>query len=164
MVTTEPRIPKDQRIVQLELDACSIVRRKPQVEQERKTAIRDLLEENHFSPLGGFDGPFHLGLGLREGQLLFDIRDTEDVGLVCFGLGLRNFKKIIKDYFIVCDSYYKAIVASGPGQIEAMDMGRRGLHTEGGEMLRERLSGKADIDIETARRLFTLLCVLHIRL
>ena len=139
------------------------MRRSPQIEHERKVAIHDLMEENTFVPVGDFEGPYNLHLGIEENRLLFDVRDKDDNGLVCFTLSLGSLRSLIKDYFIVCESYFSAIKTLSPSRIEAIDMGRRGLHDEGGEILRERLVGKAVIDGDTARRLFTLICVLHIR-
>ena len=155
--------PKTQRIAGLFLDERNVVRRSPQIEHERKVAIHDLMEENTFVPVGGFEGPYNLHLGIEENRLLFDVRDKDDNGLVCFTLSLGSLRSLIKDYFIVCESYFSAIKTLSPSRIEAIDMGRRGLHDEGGEILRERLVGKAVIDGDTARRLFTLICVLHIR-
>jgi len=152
-----------QKIVGIYLDERTVIRRSPQVEHERKVAIYDLLEDNHFNPIGDYGGPYNLHLSVEENRLTFDIRAEDGAPLTRFNLPLTPFKTIIKDYFLVCDSYYQAIKKSTPSQIEAIDMGRRGLHNEGSEILRERLAGKVDIDIDTARRLFTLMCVLHVR-
>ena len=152
-----------QRIVNVFLDERTVVRRSPQVEHERKVAIYDLLEENSFAPVGYDSGPYNLHLAIEENRLVFDIRDEADRGLTRFNLPLSTFRRIVKDYFMVCESYFEAIKSLSPSQIEAIDMGRRGLHNEGGEMLRERLRDKVEIDRDTARRLFTLICVLHIR-
>lgn len=152
-----------QHLVDVQLDERTMVRRKPEVEHERAVAIYDLLEENYFAPVGDFVGPYALHLSLEDNRLLFDIR-AEDRGPLCrVLLPLKPFQSIVKDYFMVCESYYAAIKKASPSQIEAIDMGRRGLHNEGSELLRERLAGKVDIDFDTARRLFTLICVLHIR-
>ncbi len=140
-----------------------MVRRRPEVEHERAIAIYDLIEENYFAPHGDYAGPYNLHLSLEDNRLVFDIRDEAGGPLVTVGLPLKQFQSIVKDYFMVCESYYTAIKKSSPSQIEAIDMGRRGLHNEGSEVLRERLAGKVDIDFDTARRLFTLICVLHIR-
>ena len=153
----------DKRIAEIFLDERSVISRSPQVDHERKVAIYDLLEENHFDPAGDFDGPFTLRLGIRENRLLFDVRSLGDEPLAEFTLPLGSLRSIVRDYFLICDSYYDAIKSASPSKIEAIDMGRRGLHDEGAEILRERLAGKAEIDKRTARRLFTLVCVLHIR-
>ncbi len=156
-------MPERQRIANIALDERTVVRRSPQVEHERKVAIYDLLEENYFAPIGGFVGPYHLHLSIEENRLVFDIRTVKDKPLTKFSLPLAPFRTLVRDYFMVCDSYYSAIKTKSPSQIEAIDMGRRGLHNEGADLLRGRLEGKADIDVGTSRRLFTLLCVLHIR-
>ncbi|MEQ8266576.1 MAG: UPF0262 family protein [Parvibaculum sp.] len=151
------------RIADLVLDEHTVMRRSPDVEHERKVAIFDLLEENHFAPVGSDGGPYVLHLAIEENRLVFDIRlePAEPHGKVL--LSLTPFRKLIKDYFMICESYYDAIKTAAPAQIEAIDMGRRGLHNEGSELLKERLAGKIDMDFDTARRLFTLICVLHIK-
>lgn len=153
-----------QRIIDIQLDQGSVVRWNPEIDHERKVAIFDLLEKNHFAPADGAEGPFLVKLAIRETRLVMDLRDqadTEDLGQIILPIG--SLRRVIKDYFNVCQSYFEAIKQSGPGQIEALDMGRRGLHDEGSERLRERLTDKVDIDFDTARRLFTLICVLHLR-
>ena len=140
-----------------------MVRRKPEVEHERAVAIYDLLEENYFAPVGDYEGPYALHLSLEDNRLQFDIRSQDGEGILKVPLPLQPFRSIVKDYFMICESYYSAIKKSTPSQIEAIDMGRRGLHNEGSELLRERLAGRVDLDFDTARRLFTLICVLHIR-
>ena len=154
---------KTQRLIDVRLDEKTLVRRKPEVEHERAIAIYDLLEENHFDPAGDLTGPFALVIRLEDNRLLFHIGDRGGQELTEVTLPMTPFRTIIKDYFLVCESYYSAIKRSSPAQIEAIDMGRRGLHNEGSAILRERLEGKIDIDHETARRLFTLVCILHIR-
>ena len=154
---------KTQRLVDVRLDEKTLVRRKPEVEHERAIAIYDLLEENYFCPAGDLTGPFRLVIRLEENRLLLDIGDQAGAELTEVALPMTPFRTIIKDYFLICESYYSAITRSSPSQIEAIDMGRRGLHNEGSALLRERLDGKIDIDHETARRLFTLVCILHIR-
>ncbi len=151
------------KITELTLDEASIVRRGPEIEHEREVAIFDLLEENYFRPNGSDGGPYTLQLSVEDNRLHFRIStETEaEHGLVI--LSLTPFRRIIKDYFLVCESYYDAIKTAAPSQIEAIDMGRRGLHNEGSELLIERLDGKIDLDLDTARRLFTLICVLHIK-
>ena len=152
-----------QRIASIFLEERSVVRRSAQVEHERKVAIYDILEENTFAPTGGLEGPYNLHISIEENRLNFDIRDEAGGPLAEFTLPISSFRSIIKDYFVICDSYFKAIKTAAPSQIEAIDMGRRGLHNEGAELLSERLSGKVDVDLDTARRLFTLICVLHVR-
>ena len=151
------------RIVKIDLDERTVVRRNPDVEHERAVAIFDLLEENHFEPAGDFTGPYHLLLAIEENRLVFDIRAESGDALTKIVLPLTPFRTVVKDYFTVCESYYTAIKRASLTQIEALDMGRRALHNEGSELLRERLEGKIALDQNTARRLFTLICVLHIR-
>lgn len=151
------------RLIDVVLDDESIGRATPDVEHERAVAIFDLIEENSFQPSGDEGGPYKLIISLVEGRLVFRILRENDQDVVTHLLSLTPFKKTIKDYFLICESYYDAIRSSSPSQIEAIDMGRRGLHDEGSDTLRERLSGKIDIDFDTARRLFTLVCVLHWR-
>lgn len=152
-----------RRIAKVTLDERTVVRRSPEVEHERAVAIFDLIEENHFAPVGDHGGPYSLHLGIEENRLVLDIRTEADEPLGKVILALSPFRRIVKDYFTVCESYYAAIRRASPSKIEAIDMGRRGLHNEGSELLKERLSDKIDVDLNTARRLFTLLCVLHIR-
>jgi uncharacterized protein (UPF0262 family) len=152
---------KARRIIDIVLDEESVARRSPEVEHERAVALFDLIEENDFA-LVGTPGPYRLRIGIFEQRLVFDVRDTEDTKLRDIVLSLTPFRKVVKDYFLICESYYAAIKKLSPSQIEALDMGRRGLHNEGSELLRERLDGKIEIDLDTARRLFTLICALHI--
>jgi len=152
-----------QRIVKIELDERTVVRRNPDVEHERAVAMFDLLEENSFTLVGEAVGPYQLHLAIEESRLIFDIRAEQGDPLQKVQLPLTPFRGIVKDYFTVCESYYAAIKRSSPSQIEALDMGRRAVHDEGSELLRERLDGKIALDKNTARRLFTLICVLHIR-
>jgi uncharacterized protein (UPF0262 family) len=151
------------RIVKIELDERTVVRRNHDVEHERTVAIFDLLEDNYFAPIGGFEGPFNLHLSIEENRLIFDIRSERDEPQTKVTLPLTPFRTIVKDYFTVCESYYAAIKRASLTQIEAFDMGRRAMHNEGSDLLRERLEGKIELDQNTARRLFTLICVLHIR-
>jgi len=153
----------DQRIAKITLDERSVVRLNTDVDHERAVAITDLLSENSFVPTSALAGPFHLHLGVAENRLLLDIHDTKDKKLEQVVLPLSPFRKIVKDYFMICGSYYNAMREASPAKIEAIDMGRRALHDEGGEKLRERLAERVEVDLNTARRLFTLLCVLHIR-
>ncbi len=151
------------RIADLILDERTVVRRGPDVEHERKVAIFDLLEENFFRPNGSEGGPYVLHLAIEENRLVFDIRTESDAPHGKVILSLTPFRKIVKDYFLICESYYEAIRNATPSQIESIDMGRRGLHNEGSQLLKDRLDGKIEMDFDTARRLFTLLCVLHIK-
>jgi uncharacterized protein (UPF0262 family) len=153
----------DQRIAKITLDERTVVRRRPDVEHERAVAIFDLLEENSFATVAGHPGPFHLHLSLEENRLVLDIRNTAEEPLERIVLPMSPFRSIVKDYFLVCESYYNAIRTATPSRIEAIDMGRRALHNEGSEVLRERLADRVTMDLGTARRLFTLVCVLHIR-
>ncbi|MEQ8394905.1 UPF0262 family protein [Thalassobaculum sp.] len=153
----------DARIVHISLDERTVIRRSAEVEQERAIAVYDLLEDNRFRPRDGGPGPYHLRLFIEENRLVFDVRDTADAPRTQIALHLAPFRRVVKDYFQICESYYDAIKRLTPSQIEAIDMGRRGLHNEGSQMLRDRLDGRIAIDHDTSRRLFTLLCVLHIR-
>ena len=152
-----------ERVANITLDQNSMVSRNADIEHERAVAIFDLLENNHFAPAGGFTGPYHLHIGTEDDRLVFDIRDTNDAPLEKVTLAFRLFRQTVKDYFMHCESYYSAIKTASPARIEALDMSRRGLHDEGSELLRERLKEKVDVDFDTARRLFTLICVLHMR-
>ena len=154
---------KKQTIADIFLDERTVIRRSAQVEHERKVAIYDILEDNMFEPGNGFTGPYNLHIRIEENRLTFDIRDDRDTRLTEITLPLSSFRSIVKDYFLICDNYYKAIKTSTPSQIEAIDMGRRALHNEGAVLLTQRLDGKVKMDSRTARRLFTLICVLHIR-
>lgn len=162
---TEKAPPANHRLVEIQLDERSVVRRSADIEHEQRVAIFDLLEQNVFSPVGAHDdqGPFQLFLAIEDNRLVFDIRAEDAAALGKIILALSPFRRIVKDYFEICDSYYQAIKRSSPAQIETIDMARRGVHNEGSELLRERLKGKIDCDFDTARRLFTLICVLHIR-
>ncbi len=151
------------RIVRITLDERTVVRRAPEIEHERAVAIFDLIEENSFAPAGGLEGPFALHLSIADNRLLMDIKHEDDRPLSRVVLPLGAFRRIVKDYFEVCESYFQAIRTAPPSRIEAIDMGRRALHNEGSELLRQRLKDKVEIDHDTARRLFTLVCVLHIR-
>jgi uncharacterized protein (UPF0262 family) len=150
-----------QRLAKITLDEGSIGRSSPDIEHERAVAIYDLLEDNSFAPVDNDSGPYALHLSIQESRLVFDVRREDGTPLTAHLLSLTPFRRIVKDYFLICDSYYKAIRTSTPSQIEAIDMGRRGLHNEGSELLVERLKEKIEIDFDTARRLFTLICVLH---
>lgn len=151
------------RIAKITLDERSVVRRSAEVEHERAVAIYDLIEDNSFRLIGDEAGPYSLHLSIEENRLIFDARDTEEQPRRRIALALTPFRMIVKDYFQVCESYFSAIRTASPSQIEAIDMGRRALHNEGSELLRQRLEGKIELDLDTARRLFTLICVLHIK-
>ena len=157
----------DPRIIDVTLDERTILWRSADVEQERRIAIFDLLEDNCFAPqrqhADGYAGPYRLHLSVEEGRLALTMRRADGSPLETLVLGLARFRRPIRDYFAICDSYYQAIRAATPSQIETIDMARRGIHNEAAELLRERLAGKIHVDFDTARRLFTLICVLHIR-
>jgi uncharacterized protein (UPF0262 family) len=152
-----------RRIIEITLDERSVVRRSADVEHERAVAIYDLIEENYFAPVDHPHGPYRVHLSIVESRLVFDIRDEADAPITTVALTLMPFRRLVKEYFAVCESYYAAIKTASPSRIEAIDMGRRGLHNDGSELLCSRLGGKIDIDFQTARRIFTLICVLHIR-
>ncbi|HEX2365217.1 MAG TPA: UPF0262 family protein [Bradyrhizobium sp.] len=152
----------NSRIVAVTLDEESIGRSGPDIEHERAIAIYDLIEQNLFVPAGhDGSGPFTLHIGITGNRLMFDIRREDGAPVVAHLLSLTPFRRIVKDYFMICDSYYQAIRTATPDKIEAIDMGRRGIHDEGSRTLQERLKGKVRLDFETARRLFTLITVLH---
>lgn len=157
----------DYRIISVKLDERTIIWRNADVEQERRVAIFDLLEGNSFRSLtdyaGGYAGPYKMVLRVEEGRLALEISTADDLALETMVLPLSPFRRIVRDYFAICDSYYKAIRGATPSQIETVDMARRGIHNDAAELLIERLADKAEIDFDTARRLFTLICVLHIR-
>jgi uncharacterized protein (UPF0262 family) len=151
------------RLIDVVLDSDSFGRAAPDIEHERAVAVFDLIEENSFRPAGDAGGPYKLNLSLVEKRLVFNITRDDDSRVMTHVLSLTPFKRVIKDYFMICESYYEAIRTSSPAQIEAIDMGRRGLHNEGSQTLQDRLQGKIEVDFDTARRLFTLICVLHWR-
>lgn len=161
------RAQTTQRIIAVELDERTILWRNADVEQERRVAIFDLLEGNHFAPraayAGGYRGPYKLLMRVEEGRLALDISSETDEALETLVVPMSPFRRVIREYFAICESYYQAIRNASPSQIEAIDMGRRGIHNHAAELLQDRLSDKLDIDFDTARRLFTLICVLHIR-
>ncbi|MGX9352832.1 UPF0262 family protein [Shimia sp. W99] len=153
-------------ISQIEIDDRNLPPPTPEIEQERKVAMFDLLEENTFAlpkrddrlvP----DGPYKVDLSIREKRLVFDVATEDGDKAAEFHLSLSPFRQVVKDYWAICESYFDAVKSLPPSQIETIDMARRGIHNEGARILQERLEGKADIDIDTARRLFTLICVLH---
>ena len=150
------------RIAQIEIDDSALPPPTPEIEQERRVAVFDLLEDNEFSLVGkDLDGPFNLGLAIREKRLVFEVSTENGEGVAEFHLSLGPFRQVVKDYFQICESYFEAVKRLPPSQIEAIDMARRGIHNEGARVLQERLDDKVAMDIDTARRLFTLICVLH---
>jgi uncharacterized protein (UPF0262 family) len=160
MTGSDPEKPS-RRLIKITLDEGSIGRSSPDIEHERAVAIYDLIEDNSFAPVDHDGGPYVLHLSISENRLVFDIRREDGTPLMAHLLSLTPLRRIVKDYFLICDSYYKAIRTATPSQIEAIDMGRRGLHNEGSDLLMERLKEKVEVDHDTARRLFTLICVLH---
>ncbi len=152
---------KTGRLAVVTLDEASLGTPNDDVEHERRVAIYDLIEDNTFRPVGHDGGPYALQLGISGNRLVFDIRETDGTPVIAHMLSLAPFRRIVKDYFVVCDSYYTAIRTATPDRIEALDMGRRALHDEGSRIVMERLKRKIEIDFDTARRLFTLITVLH---
>ncbi|KTR83111.1 hypothetical protein NS277_11205 [Novosphingobium barchaimii] len=157
----------DLRISHIELDDATILWRNSDIEQERQVAMFDLIEDNTFKPIRSFEaghhGPYQLRLSVRDGRLVMEVSGTGGEELESLILGMARFRRPIRDYFAVCESYYQAIRKATPLEIETIDMARRGIHNQAAELLLERLEGKIDTDFPTARRLFTLICVLHIR-
>lgn len=154
------------RISRLEIDDSGLPAPTPEIAQERRVAVYDLLEDNTFAiPARGDQpapaGPFCLNLSVREGRLVFDTTSEEGEKVAEFHLSFGPFRQVVKDYFQICESYFEAVKTMPPSQIEAIDMARRGIHNEGSRVLQERLEGKAEFDIDTARRLFTLICALN---
>ena len=154
------------RIVHIDIDDSALPPPTPEIEQERRVAVFDLLEDNSFELPKRDDGvpvlgPFRLLLAIRDRRLVFDLRSESEEPAAAFHLSLGPFRQVVKDYFQICESYFDAVKKLQPSQIEAIDMARRGIHNEGARVLQERLEGKANLDIDTARRLFTLICVLH---
>ena len=157
----------DPRISHIELDEATILWRNADIEQERRIAIFDLIEENAFKPIraysAGYEGPYRLNLSVQDGRLVLTIADDSGTEIETLILGLGRFRRPIREYFAICDSYYQAIRKATAQEIETIDMARRGIHNDAAELLLERLDGKVETDFPTARRLFTLICVLHIR-
>lgn len=152
------------KIASITLADSAIIRRTPEVEHERAVAISDLLAANRFAPAQLPEGPYGVHLSIQENRLVMDVHRTEDEAqAIRIPVPLTPFRGVIKDYFLMCESYYSALKSPNPGKIEAIDMGRRGMHNDGAEMLQELLEDKITMDHATARRLFTLLCVLHIK-
>jgi uncharacterized protein (UPF0262 family) len=151
------------RLARVVLDSDSLTALSPSIAADRDQAVADLTAENHFTPLrpNNAAGPFALHLSIRDGRLVFDVRDHDDSPISVVGLALGPFRRLVKDYQLLVDSHIKAVQEGREARIQAIDMGRRGLHNEGADLMRQRLAGKVDIDFDTARRLFTLVCVLH---
>jgi uncharacterized protein (UPF0262 family) len=158
---TRARTSDLKRIAAVTLDKTSLGRASLDVEYERAVAIDDLIEDNSFAPVGHDAGPYALHLRMTDNRLVFDIRLADDTPVVMHLLSLSPFKRVVKDYFFVCDSYYQAVRSATPERIEAFDMGRRALHDEGSRLLQERIKHRVVVDFNTARRLFTLVCALH---
>jgi uncharacterized protein (UPF0262 family) len=152
----------DPRIIDIELDERSILRRNADIEQERRIAIFDLIERNSFA-VDGHDGPYRVRLRVEEGRLAVEVLGEDDAPTHTIRMGLARFRRPIRDYFQICESYFRAVRSDGAKGIEAIDMARRALHNEAAELLQESLTGKVEMDFDTARRLFTLICVLHIK-
>ena len=153
-------------LIHIEIDDACLPTPTPEIEQERKVAMFDILEENSFNLPSGSDktypnGPYRLGLAIREKRLVFRIETEDQQKAAEFHLSLSPFRQVVKDYWAICESYYDAVKNMPPSQIETIDMARRGIHDEGARILEERLYGKAEVDSHTARRLFTLMCVMH---
>jgi uncharacterized protein (UPF0262 family) len=152
----------DPRIIDVKLDERTIIRRSEDIEREREVAIFDLLEGNHFQP-AGHEGPFRILLRVEDNRMAIDLADEKGAPLETVRLGLARFRRPIRDYFAICDSYFKAVRSDGGKSIEPIDMARRAIHNEAAELLKECLADRIEMDFDTARRLFTLICVLHIK-
>jgi len=152
-----------QRIAEITLDEHTVVNRSAEIESDRAAAIADLLGQNRFAPASGLQGPYRLHLAIEENRLVMEISPVAAGTVETIVLPLAPFRRIVKDYFLVCESYYQALRNSNLGRVEAIDVGRRSLHDEGSALLTDRLAGKLELDHDTARRLFTLICVLHLR-
>ncbi len=166
-MSTEPPEIKDAKLVRVELDERSLAPANADIEHERKVAVYDLLQENSFQPLGETEaigtGPFVLYLSSSEGRLVLDVRKEDETPVGQLYLSMAPLRKIIKDYFLLCESYYDAIRNAAPQQIETIDMARRAMHNEGSEILEARLKDKIAVDFDTARRLFTLICSFYMK-
>ena len=152
----------DHRIIDVELDERTIIRRGEDIERERQIAIHDLLQQNEFRA-AGHEGPYRIRLRIEENRLAIELKDEAGEPLDTIRLGLARFRRPVRDYFAICESYFKAVRTEGHAGLETVDMARRGLHNEAAELLRQTLAGRIEMDFDTARRLFTLICVLHIR-
>jgi uncharacterized protein (UPF0262 family) len=151
------------RLIDITLDERSLAPASPNIEHERRIALFDMKESNSFAVKGSDSGPYSLSLALIEGRLVFDVADQGGVQVCQHHVAISSVRKLIKDYAMICESYHAAIRTAAPSQIEAIDMGRRGLHNEAAEVLQEALAERIEIDLETARRLFTLVCALNAR-
>lgn len=156
-------MPETRHIIDVQLDEKTVARRGPDIEHERKIAIHDLLEKNFFSPANHDGGPYTVRIGVDQNRLVLTIRTAADEPVTILGLSLSPFRRIVKDYFEICENYFTAIKSASPSRIETLDMARRSLHNEGSDLLQARLEGKIETDSDTARRLFTLLCALSLR-
>jgi uncharacterized protein (UPF0262 family) len=163
-MTEKPPPNPNHTIADVRLDEASLSAQSADGEHERRVAIFDLLEANVFEVIDGADGPYSVSLSVVEQKLVFDVKLLDGSDVRVFILSLSPFKRVVRDYFMICESYHQAIRNATPSQIEAIDMGRRGLHNEGSRLLEARLEGKVRFDFDTARRLFTLICALHVRL
>ena len=161
MTDTQNGKAAENKLIAVELDPGSFGRAPPDIEHERKVAIFDLLEANQFRLADGREGPYRLRLAMAADRLNFDVSDASGQPLLTMPLSLGSFRRLVKDYVMICESYYEAIRSAPPSRIEAIDMGRRAMHDEGSGLLLERLNGRIEADPPTARRLFTLLCALH---
>ncbi|MGB3166821.1 MAG: UPF0262 family protein [Alteraurantiacibacter sp.] len=157
----------DDRIETITLDEATVIARNEEIEKEREVALRDLVEDNRFRPLraveAGHHGPWHVHLGIVEGMLALGLKDRAGADAGTIGLGLARLRRVVREYFAICDSYYKALRRASAQEIETIDMARRGIHDRGSRQLAEALENKVETDFETTRRLFTLICVLHIK-
>jgi uncharacterized protein (UPF0262 family) len=151
----------ENRLVSVDIDDETLAASGPDAEHERRIAIFDLIEDNSFAVEGHTGGPYTLHLSMQERKLALDIRLEDGAPVRIFGLSMTPFRGVIRDYFMICESYYDAIRSSTPHQIEAIDMARRGIHNEGSDLVTSRLEGKVNLDFDTSRRLFTLICALH---
>jgi uncharacterized protein (UPF0262 family) len=157
-------MPQHSRIAEVVLEGEALTRLNDELEADRATAVADILHENRFVPAGAPNGPYRLHLGLIEGRLAFDIRRADGAPITAIVLAMGPFRRLIKDYLMMVHAHVEAVGEGRETRIQAIDMGRRGLHNEAAELLRRRLDGKIEVDFDTARRLFTLICVLHQRL
>ncbi len=160
-MTDEAPSPPKSRLIAINLDESSIARRSANIDHEREVAIFDILDANNFALVGRDDGPYKLNLAIADDRLVFAVGTETQEAVVTHLLSLSPLRRIMRDYFIVCDSYYQAIRTAPPSRIQSIDMGRRALHDEGSRLLTQRLEGKITVDHDTARRLFTLICALH---
>jgi uncharacterized protein (UPF0262 family) len=163
MIATPALYSSPHRIATLALKDSHVIRRKPEIEQERQVALGDLLRDNHFALHGADDGAYDVTLSMVENRLICDIVGASGAAHEAIKLSILPFRSIIRDYFMICETYFDAIATADPYKLEAMDMGRRSIHNEGAELLQRLLNERVAVDFDTARRLFTLICVLHIR-